>query len=138
MPAPHLDLLISSASPTTSPWFVKPSMFLAYFNVLPTDVDRWKDPSNETEDIRTAAHSPKGDKAHPRHSVEDERPSNAVRHLFNTSQLGGVTNAVSHVTSRHCLSLLTTPMKRNEHPPQPSTIGHEDHHLDRRLTTRAH
>ena len=33
------------------------------------------------EDIRTAAHSPKGDKAHPRHSVEDERPSNAVRHI---------------------------------------------------------
>ena len=57
---------------------------------------------------------------------------------FDTSQLGGVTNAVSHVTSRHCLSLLTTPTKRNEHPPQPSTIGHEDHHLDRRLTTRAH
>ena len=33
------------------------------------------------EDIRTAAHSPKGDKAHHRHCVEDERPSNAVRHI---------------------------------------------------------
>ena len=45
---------------------------------------------------------------------------------FDTSQLGGVTNVVSHVTSRHCLSLLTTPTKRNEHLPQPSTICHED------------
>ena len=35
----------------------------------------------QMEDIRTAAHSPKGDKAHPRHCVEDERPSNAVRHI---------------------------------------------------------
>ena len=33
------------------------------------------------EDIRTTAHSPKGDKAHPRHSVEDERTSHAVRHI---------------------------------------------------------
>ena len=42
---------------------------------------------------------------------------------FDTSQLGGVTNAV---VTRNCLSLLTTPTKRNEDPPQPSTIGHED------------
>ena len=28
--------------------------------------------------------------------------------------------------TRHCLSLLTTPTKRDEHPPKPSTIGHED------------
>ena len=42
-----------------------------------TDFDRLQ----SLEDIRTAAHSPKGDKAHPRHCVEDERPSNAVRHI---------------------------------------------------------
>ena len=72
----------------------------------------------QLEDIRTAAHSPKGDKAYPRHSVEDERPSNAVRHIpIGWGDERGVT--------RHCLSLLTT-TKRNEHPPQPSTIGHED------------
>ena len=35
----------------------------------------------KSEDIRTTAHSPKGDKAHPRHSVEDERTSNVVRHI---------------------------------------------------------
>ena len=70
------------------------------------------------EDIRTAAHSPKGDKAYPRHCVEDERPSNAVRHIpIGWGDERGVT--------RHGLSLLTTPTKRNEHPPQPSTIGHE-------------
>ena len=33
------------------------------------------------EDIRTAAHSPKGNKAYPRQCVEDKRPSNAVRHI---------------------------------------------------------
>ena len=71
------------------------------------------------EDIRTAAHSPKGDKPDPRHSVEDKRPSNAVRHIpIGWGDELGVT--------RHWLSLLTTPTKRNEHPPQPSTIGHED------------
>ena len=40
----------------------------------------------------------------------------------DTSQLGwGDKRGVT----RHCLSLLTTPTKRNEHPPQPSMIGHE-------------
>jgi len=33
------------------------------------------------EDIRTAAHSPKGDESHPRHSVEDERMCNTVEHI---------------------------------------------------------
>ena len=65
-----------------------------------------------------AAHSLKGDNAYPRHCVENERPSNAVRHI----PIGwGDKRSVT----RHCLSLLTTPTKRNEHPPQPSTIGHE-------------
>ena len=66
-----------------------------------------------------AAHSLKGDKAYPRHSVEDKRPSSAIRHIpTGWGDERGVTC--------HWLSLLTTPMKRNEHPPQPSTIGHED------------
>ena len=55
-----------------------------------------------------AAHSPKGDKAYPRHCVEDERLSNAVRHI----PIGwGDEHGVTH----HCHSLLTTPTKYNEH-----------------------
>ena len=54
---------------------------------------------------------------------------------FDTSQLGGVTNAVSHVTA----SLFSQ-------PPRSATSTHQNHrrlatrthHLDRRLTTRAH
>ena len=34
-------------SSTTSPRVLKPSMFLAHFSVLPTDVDRWEGPSDE-------------------------------------------------------------------------------------------
>ena len=71
------------------------------------------------EDICTVAHSLKGDKAHPRHCVKDERPSNAVQHI----PIGW---GDEHGVTRHCLSLLTTPTKRNEHPPQPSTIGQDD------------
>ena len=33
------------------------------------------------EDIRTAAHSPKGDESHLRHCVEDERMCNTVGHI---------------------------------------------------------
>ena len=86
----------------------------------PFEVDISKSGVGACEDIRTAAHSPKGDKAYPRlHCVEDKRLSNAVRHIpIGWGDERGVT--------RHWLSLLTTPTKRNEHPPQPSTIGHED------------
>ena len=47
-----------------------------------------------------------------------ERPSNAVRHIL-------IGWGDEHGVTCHCLSLLTTPTKHNEHPPQPLTIGHK-------------
>ena len=35
-------------SPTASPWVLNPSMFLAYFSVFPTAVDRWDGLSDDT------------------------------------------------------------------------------------------
>jgi hypothetical protein len=66
-------------------------------------------PTVSVEDICTAAHSPKGDEAHPRHNVTDER-------TFDTSQLGEVTNAD---VTRHYHSLLTTPIDDSPACPHP-------------------
>ena len=40
------------------PWVLKPSMFFAYFSVLPTDVDRWEGPSDDTDRFRFSVCSP--------------------------------------------------------------------------------
>ena len=45
-------------------------------NQNPPNLNDFVSETSKSEDIRTAAHSPKGDKAYPRHCVEDERPSN--------------------------------------------------------------
>ena len=70
------------------------------------------------KDIHTTAHSPKGDKAHPRHSVEDERTSHAVRHI--PIGWGDECDVKGQP--------VTTLSSHNPHETQwgPTTTGHED------------